>query len=317
MARLLGSRVDGLGTAGLSAGEGRPGPPSERTAALTESIGSTGRRRLLPAWLFRALRQTAVRGSLVRFVQGTIGVGVAIGIWQLLRLLGVLPRSYAPSFDSIVVALADSIVHGELPSAVADTLTAWAAGLGLAILIAVPLGFATGLFRWVDAAAGPTVDFLRPIPSVSLIPVAILVFGIGLQMQLMLIVFATAWPLLFNAHYGVRSVDPLLVENGRISGLSRLGVILRVIVPASLPAVFTGVRIASAIALILAITAEMVGGSPGLGYFIIVAEFGGQIPLSYAGVLATGLLGLILNGLLLLLGRFVLRWSVAYREVAP
>jgi NitT/TauT family transport system permease protein len=184
----------------------------------------------------------------------------------------------------------------------------------ITIALGLVLGIAIGLSRWADAAVRVLIEFLRPVPSVALIPIAVLIFGIELKMQLLLIVFACLWPVLFNVRYGVQSVDPLLLDTGRVSGLSRAGVIRRVVLPAALPAAFTGIRISSSIALVLAVSSEMVSGSPGLGKLIVDADAAANVELSYAGVWVTGMLGLLLNLLLQIADRRLLPWSLASRS---
>jgi NitT/TauT family transport system permease protein len=248
----------------------------------------------------------------VRWLKGAAGVLVAIGLWELVRALSLLPSGYVPSFPTIVKAVVDNLDDGLL-SAMGETLQAWGYGMLITIGIGVSLGIALGLSHWADAALRVVVEFLRPVPSVALIPVAVLIFGIGLRMQLLLIVFACIWPVLFNVRYGVQSVDRLFIDTGRVSGLSRWGIVRRVVLPAALPAAFTGVRIASSIALVLAVSSEMVSGSPGLGKLIVDADAAANVELSYAGVFVTGILGLLLNLGLQLADRRLLPWSLATR----
>jgi ABC-type nitrate/sulfonate/bicarbonate transport system permease component len=133
-------------------------------------------------------------------------------------------------------------------------------------------------------------------------------------MQLLLIVFACVWPVLFNVRYGVQSVDRLLIDTARVSGLARRDVVRRVVFPAALPATFTGIRIASSIALVLAVSSEMVSGSPGLGKLIVDADAAANVELSYAGVFVTGVVGLLLNLGLQIADRRLLPWSLAARS---
>jgi ABC-type nitrate/sulfonate/bicarbonate transport system permease component len=254
-----------------------------------------------------------VAARAVNALKGLAGVAVAIGVWELLPVLGALPDQYAPGVGEIATALRDSLDDGTLSAAVEDTLTAWAIGMAITIGIAVPVGALLGLSRAADAALRVVVDFLRPVPAVALIPVAVLIFGIELKMQLALIVFACVWPLLLNVRYGVQSVDPLLLDTGRVSGLSRLALVRRVVLPSALPAIFTGVRIAATLALVLAISAGIVAGSPGLGKLIVDADQAANIPLSYAGVVMSGIFGVILNLALAGVDRLVLPWTVAAR----
>jgi NitT/TauT family transport system permease protein len=260
----------------------------------------------------RSLAAGVEWSRVVRWAKGLAGIAVAIAVWELIRAARLVPRDFVPSIVSILDALVDSL-SGGLPDAVRHTLTAWAAGMLLAVAIGVIVGVAIGLSRIGDAAARVVIDFLRPVPSVALIPVAVLIFGIGLRMQIVLIVFACVWPVLFNVRYGVRSVDPLLVDTARVAGLSRAGVIRRVVLPWALPAIFTGVRISSSIALVLAVSSEMITGSPGLGKMIVDADSAGNFPLLYAGALVTGVFGFLLNQGLISIDRRVLPWSVAAR----
>jgi NitT/TauT family transport system permease protein len=248
-----------------------------------------------------------------RWAKGTVGVLVAIGLWELVRALSLLPQDYVPSVATILSAVVENLDNGLL-AATGETLKAWGFGMLITIAIGIAFGIAIGLSRWADAASRVVVEFLRPVPSVALIPVAVLIFGIGLRMQLLLIVFACVWPVLFNVRYGVQSVDRLLLDTARVSGLARRDVVRRVVFPAALPATFTGIRIASSIALVLAVSSEMVSGSPGLGKLIVDADAAANVELSYAGVFVTGVLGLLLNLGLQIADRRLLPWSLAARS---
>jgi ABC-type nitrate/sulfonate/bicarbonate transport system permease component len=248
----------------------------------------------------------------VRWAKGLVGVLVAVGLWELVRALHLLPTDYVPSVPTILKATVENLDDGLL-SAMGQTLQAWGFGMLITLALGVSIGVALGLSRWADAALRVIIEFLRPVPSVALIPIAVLVFGIGLKMQLLLIVFACVWPVLFNVRYGVQSVDPLLLDTGRVCGLGRGAVIRRIVLPAALPAILTGVRISSSIALVLAVSSEMVSGSPGLGKLIVDSDAAANVELSYAGVFVTGILGLVLNQILQSADRRLLPWSLASR----
>jgi NitT/TauT family transport system permease protein len=246
-------------------------------------------------------------------LKGLGGIVVAVGLWELLRAVHAVPVQYVPSFLDIVRAVFDNLGGEGLLKAIGQTLEAWAIGMAITVVVGVALGVVLGLSRWADAALRVVVDFLRPVPSVALIPIAVLIFGIELKMQLALIVFACVWPVVFNVRYGVRSVEPLLVDTGRVCGLSGVRLVARVVLPAALPAAFTGIRIASSIALVLAVSSEIVAGAPGIGKVIIDASTAGNDELAYAGVLVTGVCGFLLNAVLTGVDRRVLPWSVAAR----
>ena len=152
------------------------------------------------------------------------------------------------------------------------------------------------------------IEFLRPIPSVALIPLAVLVYGTGLESKVFLAVFASFWPLFVQTLYGVQDVDPVVTDTARSFGLGRFERIWRIRLPAAVPYIATGVRISSAVALILAVTAELVIGSAGLGRSISVAQSGGAIDVMYALIIATGMLGWLLNILATRGERRVLHW---------
>jgi NitT/TauT family transport system permease protein len=255
----------------------------------------------------------AAAARLSRVLKGMVGIAVAMGVWEVIRASGALPSAYIPGVGPILRTTVQDFGSDLLPAA-ASTLKAWAVGLAITIPAGVIFGVAVGLSRWLDAALRVVVEFLRPVPSVALIPVAVLIFGIGLRMQLLLIVFACVWPVLFNVRYGVQSVDRLLLDTARVSGLARRDVVRRVVFPAALPATFTGIRIASSIALVLAVSSEMVSGSPGLGKLIVDADAAANVELSYAGVFVTGVLGLLLNLGLQIADRRLLPWSLAARS---
>jgi ABC-type nitrate/sulfonate/bicarbonate transport system permease component len=254
----------------------------------------------------------AAAARLSRVLKGVVGIAVAMGVWEVIRASGALPRAYIPGVGPILSTTVRDFGSDLLPAA-ASTLKAWAVGLAIIFPAGVILGVAVGLSRWLDAALRVVVEFLRPVPSVALIPIAVLVFGVSLRMQLLLIVYAAIWPVFFNVRYAVQGVDPLFLDTGRVAGLTHAALIWRVVLPSILPAVFTGVRIASSIALVLAVSAELITGAAGLGKLIVDAQGATKIPLSYAGVLVTGIVGFLLNAMFSALDRRLVPWSLAAR----
>jgi ABC-type nitrate/sulfonate/bicarbonate transport system permease component len=150
---------------------------------------------------------------------------------------------------------------------------------------------------------------------VALIPLAVLVYGTGLQSKVFLAAFASFWPLLIQTIYGVQDVDPVATDTARAFQLGRFERLWRITVPSALPYIATGIRIASSVALILCVTAELVIGSAGLGREINSASSGGNVNLMYATIIATGLLGWLLNIAATLVERRVLHWHPSQRGV--
>lgn len=249
--------------------------------------------------------------------KGAVGAAVAVVLWEVLRLAGLLDPRYAPAVGAAVAAAVRELTGGTLLDAAVETLQAWALGLAIAVCLGVPAGVLLGLSQWADAAASVVVRFLRPVPSLALIPVAILVAGLGMRMVLMLVAFACFWPVLFNARYGVLQVEPGLVEAGRALRLRGGQLVRRVILPAAAPSILTGVRVAASIALVVVISSELVTGIGGLGQFVMVARTGGTVTNAYAAIGVGGLIGYLINLVLLTAETRLLRWSAAHRDREP
>jgi ABC-type nitrate/sulfonate/bicarbonate transport system permease component len=273
---------------------------------------------LLPQFR-RALLQKAsismiAHGGVADVFKGAAGVAAAIASYECIRATGIVDPRDLPSFAEIVRAAATGLAGGELAGALLATISAWALGLLIASGAGVAAGTALALLPRLEIATRPILEFLRPIPSVALIPVALLVLGIGLQMQLFMIAFASVWPVLFSTKAGVESVDPRFLETGRIFHLGRFAQVFRIVLPNALPWIATGIRTASAIALVLAITVEMLTGRTGIGFYIENVRLNGLITDMWAAILVTGILGYLVNTLFMILERLALPWSPEYRD---
>jgi ABC-type nitrate/sulfonate/bicarbonate transport system permease component len=239
-------------------------------------------------------------------------VGV-LALFDLLPRIGVLPRDHFPPISETLGTLAEQLGEGSFWEAVANTLQGWALGLGIAAALAIPIGIVIGSSPLLYRAMRGLIEFLRPIPSVALIPLAILIYGTGLKSKVFLAAFASFWQLLVATLYGVQDVDPVATDTARSFGFSRLQRLFRVTLPSAIPYIATGLRIASAVSLILTVTAELVIGSAGLGRAINVARSGGNEELMYALIISTGILGLLLNAVFLRAERRLLHWHPSQR----
>jgi ABC-type nitrate/sulfonate/bicarbonate transport system permease component len=244
---------------------------------------------------------------------GVLGVLV---LFEFVVRVGLISSRYFPPPTEIAVALVRLFGESSYWTAILHTLEGWAIGLGIAIAIAVPVGLALGFNDVLYHAARPVVEFLRPVPSVALIPLAILVYGTGLTSKVFLVAFASTWPLLIQTIYGARDIDPLQLETARSFRIRRRDRILRVTLMGAVPYIATGLRIASATALILAITAELIIGSEGIGRSINIARQGGAVDEMYALIVTTGLLGWGLNSIFAAIERRVLHWHPSQRRDA-
>lgn len=256
------------------------------------------------------------RGQLPAAVLGGLGLLGFLALLEAVPRSGLVSERYLPPASEILRELARELNGMTFWNALADTMKGWAIGLAIAVTAALVLGMVIGSVPWLRAATSSTIEFLRPIPSVALIPLAVLMFGTKLQSTLLLVVYASFWQVLIQVLYGVADVDPVAQDTARSYRLGRWARIRYLVWPTALPYVMTGVRLAAAVALILAITAELIIGSPGLGREIAVAQTSGAVAIMYALVVATGLLGVIINVLVRLLERRVLSWHVSVRGEA-
>lgn len=244
---------------------------------------------------------------------GFAGILTFLAIWETLPTLGGVNPAYLPPASAALGDLGSKLLDASFWQAVGDTMLAWSIGLAVAIILAVVIGFPVGYNETLRRYTHSTVEFLRPIPSVALIPLAVLLFGMQLESSLMLIIYACFWQVFIQVIYGVSDVDSVAMQTAKSYGLGTLSRMRHVIFPTTLPFLMTGVRLGAAVALIIAITAELVIGSPGLGREIAFAQSAGQFTSMYSLILATGLLGVIINILVRRLERAVLSWHTSVR----
>ena len=241
----------------------------------------------------------------------------ALGLWQLLTATGALNRASFPTMWSTLRALGDQLTTSGFWTTIGQTVEGWALGLALGGTAAVLVGSAIGLSRLASRSTAPVIELLKAVPSVAILPLAIVVLGTHLQMKLTLVGYAVFFPLVIQVVYGVRALDPTVADTAttlQVRGLRRF---LVVVLPSAAPFIATGLRISAATALILEIVAELIGGAPGLGQRILLAENAGptMFPLMYAFVLVTGILGIVLTGMFTLGERRVLHWHESQRNL--
>lgn len=248
---------------------------------------------------------------------GAAGLAAFLALGEAVPRLGLVKEAYFPPTSRIADALGKEAGDHAFWTALGDTLTGWALGLVIAVGAGVVVGLVVSIVPYLREATASTIEFLRPIPSVALIPLAVLLYGTELRSVLLLVVYASFWQVLIQVLYGVQDVDPVADETARSYGLGPWARVRHVLWPTALPYVMTGVRLAAAVALILAVTAELVIGAPGLGARIAVAQSSQAVPDMYALVVVTGLLGLLINVGARTVERRALAWHQSVRgEVA-
>lgn len=240
-----------------------------------------------------------VRSQRLNWTGWLFVVGLVL-IWELAAQFHAPLRFYIPPMQQIMASLVQVIASGEIARHMLTTLVRFLTGYLIAAVIAVSLGLILGYFPFGYSLLETLIEFLRPMPSVAIIPVAILLLGIGDGMIVAVTVYASMWPILINTIDGVKHIDPVLVQTGRSFGLGPWRLLRRVILPAASPYIVAGLRISLAIALILVTTAEMIAGGKGLGFFILDEERSLRNSHMYAGIIFVSLLGYFLNRLFLL-----------------
>ncbi|GAB3716616.1 ABC transporter permease [Nocardiopsis oceani] len=232
-------------------------------------------------------------------------------LWEVAPRIGLVDRVFLPPLSEVLVATGDLAASGQLWAHVSASLSRALTGFTIAVSIAVPLGILIAWYRPVSDFLLPILELFRNTAALALLPVFVLILGIGETSKIALVVFACTFPILLNTITGVRTVDPLLIKSAVSLGFGPLALFRKVVLPAAVPSIFTGVRMAGAASILVLIAAEMVGAQSGLGYLINASQLNFQIHDMYAGILSIALLGVTLNGVLVALERRFSRWRVA------
>ncbi|MDH6131558.1 NitT/TauT family transport system permease protein [Kitasatospora sp. MAA4] len=249
-----------------------------------------------------------VLGLLRDGVTKSVAILALLALWEVAPRAGLVDRTFLPPFSEVAQAWWGLLTSGQLASNTQASLTRSLVGFGLAVLIAVPLGLLIGWYRPVADLLSPLLELFRNTAALALLPVFILILGIGETSKISIVLYACVWPILLNTISAVRTVDPTLLRLARSLNLPPLRLFQKVILPASVPAVFTGIRLAGSVSILVLVAAEMVGAKAGLGYLINASQFNFAIPQMYAGIVTISVLGLLFNQLLVALERRFTRW---------
>jgi NitT/TauT family transport system permease protein len=262
-----------------------------------------------PAADVRGPGLTRRAGSLLGAVlTRTIAIGILAAVWEIFPRLGLVDATFLPPLSDVLVAWWDLAVSGQLWSHTEASLVRSAAGFGLAILIAVPLGLLIGWYSRVANLLNPLLEVFRNTAALAILPVFVLILGLGETSKISIILYGCTWPILLNTVSGVRTVDPLLIKSARSLGLGPVRLFQKVVLPAAVPTIFTGIRLAGAASILILIAAEMVGAKAGLGYLINYAQYNFAVPDMYAGIITISAIGLLVNQLLIATERRFSTW---------
>jgi NitT/TauT family transport system permease protein len=254
-----------------------------------------------------------IRRPAIKLVRRSIAIVVFLLLWELLPRYGPLDPVFVPPLSEVISAWWTLLTTGVLAEHTAASLQRSAIGFLLAVAIGVPLGLLLGWYERLADLLDPLLELFRNTAPLALLPVFVLILGLGETSKVSLILYACLWPILLNTVSGVRHVDPLLVKSARSLALGPRALFTKVILPAALPSVFTGIRLAAAFSILILIAAELVGAKAGLGYLINYSQSNFQIPNMYAGIVTISVIGVGLNMLLIRIERRLTGWQPTAR----
>lgn len=255
-----------------------------------------------------------MNGRLLRGVAGLVGLFL---IWEIANRAGLVDSSLLPAPTGVVARVFALFGESDFQAALVATLLTWVLAIVITVAIALPVGILLGSLPGVRTATSAVIEFVRPVPAVSLIPVCMVLLGGGPITTITLAVFAGTWPVLFTVVAGIRETDPLLLDTARVFGLPRIAVAARVRLPAVARATVTGIRVAVGLELIVIVSTGLLTGiDGGVGAYLWNAgESVGDTTTVLAGTVIIGVLGYAVNQALL--GLQQVRWLHPSSTVAP
>jgi ABC-type nitrate/sulfonate/bicarbonate transport system permease component len=234
-----------------------------------------------------------------RFGLGVAGLAVFLGLWTALSVTGFVPRQFLPTpLDvalRIVQLLSAPFAGATLPEHLASSFGRYLFGVSLAAVFGIPLGLMMGWFRLLDDILSPVFEGLRFIAPIAWVPFAALWFGTGIGGPT-LIIFAGAFPAcLINAYRGARFVDPRLIEAARMLGTGHLRMIVEILLPAAVPSIVAGLRVAAGLGWQSLVGAELIVAAAGVGFMMVQAQANVSTTTVMAGMVAIGVAGLVID----------------------
>lgn len=265
----------------------------------------------LPLWRRRAPARSRGRHRLEfgTFTYGLPLLVIFFALWEIAPRLGWLNRIFFPPLSEVCEAWYAMLLDGTLSANIGISLQRAAIGFLLATVVAVPLGFLMGRYTLFEKVSDLLVQTLRNTSQFALLPVFILLLGIGEASKIAITFYSSVFFLLINTISGVKSVDPLLLKAARSMGTSDLDLFRKVILPASIPSIVSGARLAVKSSIFAVIGAEMLAAKSGLGFLIQQSQLMMETADMYAGILTMTAIGLLVNYLLVWFERWATAWK--------
>ncbi|BFV59268.1 ABC transporter permease [Kitasatospora sp. CMC57] len=282
--------------------------PAPSISLVNPKTSETSRLSSIPKTLAPAPRRSRLPGLLFNAVTKSVAIVLLLVLWELAPRFDLVDRTFLPPVSEVLDAWLGLLDSGQLAVNTWASLTRSLSGFGLAVVVGVPLGLLIGWYRPVANLLSPLLELFRNTAALALLPVFVLILGIGETSKISIVLYACLWPILLNTISAVRSVDPTLLRLARSLDLSPVKLFQKVILPASVPVVFTGIRLAGAVSILVLVAAEMVGAKAGLGYLINASQYNFAIPQMYAGIVTISVIGVAFNQLLVRLERRFTAW---------
>jgi ABC-type nitrate/sulfonate/bicarbonate transport system permease component len=226
---------------------------------------------------------------------GLVFLALVLAALEWLTQTGAINRALFPPPSVVATTLWGLLAGGAVLKPLAATLALFAAGYAVAAAGGILLGLAMGTSPAVNNLLDPLIEAIRPMPKAALVPVLMLFLGYGAAMQITAVALASFFPVLINTVQGVRGTDPVLIATGRTFGLSRTAITFRIVLPAAMPYIFAGMRVAVGLALLMTILTEMLAGSGGLGHLVLENQRAFRIRDMYAWLVILAAAGLLIN----------------------
>lgn len=244
----------------------------------------------------------------VRLPLGVISFAVVFAAWEFAGDAHLVNTVLLPPPSAILPALWRLLLSGTIFAALAETLALLFAGYAIGCILGVAFGLAMGTSRRADNLFEPLFELFRPIPIPALLPPLFLFLGFGVTMKTTVVALGAFFPVLINTIQGVRGVDPVALDTARTFRCPPARTLLKVVLPAALPMILTGMRVSLGLGLILVVLAEMLAGQGGLGYAILDMQRSFEIPEMYAWIVVLALIGLGLNTVFLMVEAKAVPW---------
>jgi ABC-type nitrate/sulfonate/bicarbonate transport system permease component len=229
-------------------------------------------------------------------------------LWELVARLGLVRPLFLPPLSTVLAQIPGLLRDGELAGPLLISLYRAAVGLVIAMVAGLAIGLLIARMRWMRILLGPLVAFGSPAPKIALLPVFILWFGIGHVSKIVLVAITAIFPFILAARAAAEAVPVRQIWAARAMGTSGFALVRRIVLPASVPALLTGVRIAIPYAMITAFTAEMIAGGGGLGGTLVMAQRYFETPTVFVDILLMMAVGYAVDIAIVALRRRVVRW---------